>query len=351
MQSEQSSPLGREAFGTSQSIHLDVEEQDNSSRIGYESALEIFQAGSDKQEEKENEIPEKSEEVVKEDKGTSSQSVKDVSLENDESRSSAVTSEKAPIRRGYNGRTKGPLSCKKPINKSTSKSQYAVGSNQYRKRCKVNTNSESVAEGCHTTTKHRNDKLIVFQESGSDLPVFDKTDIECLQRDTRNWNKKKLQPIGFYKDSAETGSSVSAMSDSDDEAAVGLAPSATQKWTDEETKLLSNLKEKGMPWSLIASALGRSERACQLKHNHLFGSHNVSKSGRNHKGRSVKQTRDRRPFFDKNPEKVDLLMRLYHSRKKDFWQEIAREVGCNSNLVESKVLNVLSSTTYDENAA
>lgn len=109
--------------------------------------------------------------------------------------------------------------------------------------------------------------------------------------------------------------------------------SAASKWSDQDLKTLSSLRTNGYPWSVIADTLGRSERACQLR----FTKHRSSQP-RARQGRVTKNQRDRRPFFEKYPEQIPRLMEMYDVRKKEFWGDIASELGCTPRTAELKIM-------------
>lgn len=142
-------------------------------------------------------------------------------------------------------------------------------------------------------------------------------------------------------ESTESTPTISAPDSQDDYGRLRAAsgPSSAMKWTDQDIQTLTSLREKGTAWSAIAKKLGRSQRACQLKQTHLRSRAHLCPATR---PKPLAATFGRRkPFFEKNPEKVEAVLASYELHKKAFWQAIAKEVGCSWTAAERKVMDAL----------
>lgn len=120
--------------------------------------------------------------------------------------------------------------------------------------------------------------------------------------------------------------------------AVPNTSSAAQKWSDNDLSVLVSMRSEESSWAEIAEALGRSARACQLKYTKQ---RSMLSLPQRKKTKSTKILRDRRPFFDQHPEKIDLLLDTYETRKKEFWSEVASDLGCTAKSAELKVVEML----------
>ena len=138
---------------------------------------------------------------------------------------------------------------------------------------------------------------------------------QALHR-TCSYNLVQLSDATLHK-----GGSADEAGEDEDTKLPGTV-SASMKWTEDNVHRLISMKDDGKPWSSIAAALGRSERACQLKYTAVMKS-------------------DRTSFFDRAPAKVNTLLHVYDSEKKRFWREIARKIGCSPKVAEDKVMDVV----------
>lgn len=154
-------------------------------------------------------------------------------------------------------------------------------------------------------------------------------------------NRAQSQETFNYESSLLSSPMVSADDGVDKDPAVPNISSAASKWSDEDLSTLSIMRGDGFSWYEIASSLGRSERACQLKYTKQRSLRPQGKEKRR-KSNSTKVLRDRRPFFDKHPEKIAKLMEIYDFRKKEFWSEVASELGCTPKSAELRVVQMLN---------
>lgn len=108
---------------------------------------------------------------------------------------------------------------------------------------------------------------------------------------------------------------------------VGTTTRSSANWTSDDDETLMNARAAGMNWQPIAAKyfVGKTANACRKRHERLM---------------------DRRNAQDWDGLKLETLAQAYMEIRREIWQPLANRVGEKWGLVEAKVRETHSDSTW-----